>query len=68
MATIPSIVAEPMAKASFVDDITVFRSPSPNGADALAALTATLVERVPRKFGRIGLELGEGTTARFPAG
>mgnify|MGYP001476948600 CR=1 FL=1 len=23
---------------------------------------------VPRRFGRIGMELGEGTTARFPAG
>lgn len=44
--------------------ITTFRSPVPED-EALDTLASTLLDQIPRRFGRVGMPLGTGETCRY---
>ncbi len=64
VAVIPEIGAPGMA-ATWVEDIRTWPAPVPE--DDGVSLLAAAIEALPRRFGRIGAELGPETALRMPA-
>lgn len=63
VAVIPEI-GEAAMRATWVDDVHCWPAPRPDD-DGVSLLSAAL-DRVPRKFGRIGAELGRESVLRMP--
>jgi Xaa-Pro aminopeptidase len=63
IAVVPEIGA-PILQQSWIEDIRSWPAPRP-ADDGVSLLRATL-EAVPRRFGRIGLELGRESVLRMP--
>jgi Xaa-Pro aminopeptidase len=64
LAVIPEIGAAGMA-ATWIEDIRTW--PAPRPADDGVSLLAEALGALPRRFGRIGAELGRETSLRMPA-
>ena len=63
IAVIPEIGESPL-KSSWLDDVRTWPAPIPED-DGISLLSATLKE-LPKRFGRIGAELGREMTLRMP--